>query len=483
MIGEWSFTASRAWRGRWPWAQSTFAFLIASSAATFASPPQPYGPPLTDDPVLGSLVAQALQQRPEIARAHALLDAEKQRIPQAGAFPDPSLTVGIQNDSFTKIQIGQMETSWVTIMATQTLPWYGKRGLRSELAGLAAQVVQADLDRAELTVRAEVEWAYVDLLLARSQLALLSNLEALWLQSEGLARTRYEVGEGSQSDLLRAQLERTRQRQRRAALESEERRRVVVLNRLRGRALDEAISTPRSLADIPDPLAIDVGEAVRQSEAQSPELKRASLSIEEADKRTGLARKDFFPDPALTAGVMPRGKLEPMWQVGVTVSLPVWAAFKQSPALGESELRKRAASEAAEALRRLLRQRIEERSLVLASLLQTNRLYRDGLLVQSEATVTSTLAQYQVGRVTFAAVLEALVGYLGDVNASLESAAAVQRIATAQRDFSLEPPGVAAASGMGGAGAPAAGAMGAAASDPAAPAQAAAETGASTPRM
>ena len=42
------------------------------------------------------------------------------------------------------------------------------------------------------------------------------------------------------------------------------------------------------------------------------------------------------------------------------------------------------------------------------------KLYRDGLLVQSQATSESTLAQYRVGRVTFASVLDANAGYVAD---------------------------------------------------------------------
>ena len=63
--------------------------------------------------------------------------------------------------------------------------------------------------------------------------------------------------------------------------------------------------------------------------------------------------------------------------------------------------------------------------------------------------VTSTLAQYQVGKVTFASVLEALAGYLNDLNGFLESAAAAQRMATAQRELSLDPVSGPSASGMG----------------------------------
>jgi len=207
------------------------AFLPVAAA-------EPSGPALQHDPQLRALIKEALEKRPEIARMHAQIVAERERVPQSRVLPDPILALGIQNDGFSGIQIGKMESSWLFVVASQTLPWFGKRGARSELAALGGQEAEADLLRTMLSVTADVERAYLDLVLVRDQLGLLGRLEGLWQQSEAIARVRYEAGETAQSDLLRAQLERMRLRQRRWTLESEERRRLSVLNRLRGHALD-----------------------------------------------------------------------------------------------------------------------------------------------------------------------------------------------------------------------------------------------------
>jgi outer membrane protein TolC len=423
------------------------------------------------------LVAEALEKNPEYAQARAALEAERQRVPQAGALPDPILSLGIQNDGFKSIEVGKMETSWYTIMASQAFPWFGKLGLRRDVATLQARQAEADLARSSLTLEADVRRAYLDLLLIRDQLGLLSKLEALWAQSEELARTRYEAGQGAQSDLLRAQLERSRLRQRRWALQSEERRRLEALNRLRVHSLDEPIQTPGTVAELPDPPMEDAAHAIADAEARSPELARAQLAAEQSGQRLALSKKDYFPDFTVSAGVMPRGgQFEPMWQAGLSFNIPIWAGSKQSRAVAESEARQRSGAQGVEAIRQLLRLRVQERLALLDALLESNRLYRSGLLVQSEATVSSTMAQYGVGRVTFASVLEALSGYLNDVNGFLESVVAAQRIAIAQKEVSLElvagaPPG------MGGASIPGTGSRGAAAASTGMPSASPAETG------
>src|ERR1700687_3899756 len=95
-------------------------------------------------------VAEALEKNPEYGRARAALDAERQRAPQAGALPDPILSLGIQNDGFKSIQVGKMETSWYLIGASQSFPWFGKLSLREGLATLQARQAEADLNRAQL---------------------------------------------------------------------------------------------------------------------------------------------------------------------------------------------------------------------------------------------------------------------------------------------------------------------------------------------
>lgn len=402
------------------------------------------------------LVSEALDSNPDYARAKAAAEADRERVPQVGALPDPILSLGIQNDSFTAIKIGEAETSWYWIVASQAFPWFGKQGLRRSVATLQARQTEADLARTRLSIEADVRRAYLDLLLIRDQLGLLSKLEVLWAQSEDLARARYETGQGAQSDLLRAQLERSRLRQRRWALGSEERRRLEVLNRLRAASLDAPVPTSGSVSDLPDPQLASSAEAIADAEARSPELARAQSLIEESSQRVVLAKREYFPDFTVSAGVMPRGRLEPMWQLGLSFNIPIWAGSKQSRAVAENQAREHGNSQAVEAIRQLLRLRVQERLTLLEALLETNRLYRSGLLVQSEATVSSTMAQYGVGRVTFASVLEALTGYVNDFNGFLESLASAQRLAIAQREVSLDPPSL-AAPGMGSASMPGAG--------------------------
>jgi cobalt-zinc-cadmium efflux system outer membrane protein len=409
--------------------------LLLAVALSVAAPV-----PLASDPQISALVAEALANSPDIGRADAAARAEAARAPQVGSLPDPTLTLGIQNDGFNGIQIGTMETSYWLVMLTQPVPWPGKLSAREAAARAQASVAGAETARLRLTTTAEVERAYVDLLVVRGQLALLAKLEVLWAEAEAMARTRYEVGQGAQSDLLRAQLERTRLGQRRVALEGEERTRLQGLNRLRVRPLEEPVATPRPLASFSDPVLRTVDEAVADAERRSPDLALSALAVVTADRRVDSAKKEWFPDLAVTAGVMPRGQIEPMWTVQLGITLPVWGATRQARGVEESQARREADLRGEEAVRQLVRLRAQERRTLTSAALRTLDIYRGGILVQSDAAVRSTLAQYQVGKVTFPSVLEVLRGLVVDEGGYLDALAEAQRLAIADREVSLAPP-------------------------------------------
>lgn len=434
------------------WVALAIAVSAAPAAAGAAASTAPAAnTTLARDSTLASLVREALAQRPELAQALETARADSARVTQVRALPDPVLSLGIQNDGFNGLQIGKMELSYWSIVAAQTFPLAGKRGLRGEAQTLGARQSAADLDRARLTAQAEVERAYLDLIEARDQLRILARLEVLWSQAEGQARARYETGDGAQSDVLRAQLERSRLEQQRWALAAEERRRLAVLNRASGRPLDTPLATALSLGALADPALPDSNAALADAMSRSPELRKAGLATQQSRTLESLAHRDYWPDLTVSGGVMPRGgTFDPMWQAGVAFSIPLWAGGKQSSAVHEYRARGEAAQSGAEAVRRLLAERLEERRALLSALIETNRLYRAGVLIQSEATVSSAMAQYQVGRVPFASVLEALRGYLSDELGFFGSVAAAQRIDIATRELSLEAIAGSALGGLGG---------------------------------
>ena len=394
---------------------------------------------LSSDPLLAHLIAQSLAARPEIAGAKAAVQAERERIPQAGAMPDPMLQVGIQNDGFTSIEVGRMPTSYYSIMASQTFPWPGKRALSQQVVEYGAQQGNYGVQRARLSTEADVRRAYMSLILVRDRLELLDRLERIWERSAGIARIRYEAGQGIQSDVMRSRLELERLKQKRLSLRVEERIRVQQLNRLRAHRLDEAIVTTVHVRDLPAVAPGDESTVVRHALARSPELAAARLRVTQSEKSIALAQRSYYPDITVSAGLMYRGTMmPPMWLLTLGAPVPIFSGSKQNRNVAENEARRVANQQNGDEVEQVLRLRVQERQAALASLRDTAKVYQSGLLQQSEATIDSTLSQYAVGKVSLVSVLEANASYLNDVDGYLQTLADAQRVQIDAGEVSLQ---------------------------------------------
>ncbi|MEZ4361025.1 MAG: TolC family protein [Kofleriaceae bacterium] len=413
---------------------------------------------LPTDRVLRQLIDESLAAAPELAGAKAEGQAQRERAPQAGALPDPMLSLGVQNDGFTSIGIGRESNNFVSIMAAQTFPWLGKRALRRAVAQANADRAASAVTRARLSIEAEVRRGYLGLMLTRERLALLQKLEGIWQSALGQARVRYEIGDGAQSDLLRAQLEVARLAQRRLGLVAEERRRVQGLNRLRAHPLDEPIAPAIGLRELPALATFDRAFSVDFALAHSPELAAARLEIQASQRAAQLADKSSYPDLTVSAGIMIRGTLPPMWQLTLGIPVPLYRDTKQRREVAERRASVSAAQSALGTLEQVLRLRVEERRAMFEATREVIALYDRGVLVQSEATTQSALAQYKVGQVPFGAVLDANAGFVADEEGYLQAIAAAHELLIADAELSL--------AAIGSAGAPPSGAMPAGAGSP-----------------
>ncbi|MDP2276567.1 MAG: TolC family protein [Archangium sp.] len=394
------------------------------------------GDDVSGDAALRELVQEALQARSELAQLTAQARAAQARVPQAEAWPEPMLQVGVQNDSFKRWQVGTMETSWVSFMASQTFPFPGKLGLRGEIAQSEVRTSELAVERVRLSTIAEVRRGYLSLQLIRERSVLLERLIKLSGRVVEVARLRSLSGMGSQSEVLRAQVELSRVTQRGHLLAADEALQVQRLNQLRRKPLDTAIETGSPLSSLSMPELLSEERALELGRQRSPELLRAQVGSTRAQSSAALARRSYFPDVSVSAGVMLRGRLEPMWALNVGVPLPVFAGIRQARAVEEASAQGEAALRDTEAVEQQLVLRAHQRAASMKALRAVWRSYQDGLLVQAAAAAESTMSQYAAGQAQFAAVLEANALSIAETEASLEVLASAWRLVIAQDELS-----------------------------------------------
>jgi cobalt-zinc-cadmium efflux system outer membrane protein len=390
--------------------------------------------PSGGEPALEALVAEALAHNPDLLALQGALAASRARPEQANALPDPMVSVLYVNDGWSP-SLGSQPMTTLGFMGSQTLPWPGKRDLREKIANRDGVGSAERLERQRLTVAAGVRRAFWSLVLSEESTGVLREQEDVWKEAESVARARYAVGQGAQQDVLRAQVEITRFEQLRAEREAEVEARLAELSRLVGREVQPDTVRGVHLALRPEPR--DLAALQAQAEATLPELRAGAAGVEREELAIELAQRDFKPDFTVQAGYMNRGGLDPMWQAGVGVTLPLYRGRRHA-AVAEAEAGRVAAAQQVEAVRAQIRFRTRERVAQLRAAERMAVVYADGLLPQARMSYEASIASYQAGKVPFLSVLEALQTLHRDRVDHLRVLAAHEEIKASITEASLE---------------------------------------------
>jgi outer membrane protein TolC len=380
--------------------------------------------------------------------AEQLTLAARQRPAQVSARPDPWLGLGYTNEGWSP-SLGRMDDTNLAFVAGQSLPWPGKLRLRGQIAAREADEASQQLARARLSVGASVRRAYYGLLEARAVEALTREQAEVWRQIEGVARARYSVGQGNQQDVLRTQVELTRVGQVLAEQASAAVVRVAEINRLLDRPAGTPVETEATLAGAAP--AAPLASEIERIGAFSPERAAATIALDRARLAVLLAQKESRPDFGVQGGYMNRGGLDPMWQAGISVSLPLNRARRAS-AVAEAEALLAAAQARVSVVTLQLRLRTEERLAQIEAARTMAALYGEGVVPQDRMSVEAAVASYETGRVPFVTVLEALTTLYGDRVTLVRLVASQSRLRISLEEASLEAtsdlPALSAPAGM-----------------------------------
>jgi outer membrane protein TolC len=394
------------------------------------------GPPArTADPVLQGLIDEALARNPQLLAARELERAAAARPAQEGSRPGPGVAVFYQNDGWSP-SLGTEPMTMLGVSVSQELPYRGKRGLRRQVAEADARLAAFDVERARLSLVAEVKRAYYGLLLARGLADLALEHRQVLDEVREVARARYAAAAGSQRDVLRAQVEGTRLQALHAQHHAEARARVAEIIALLGRPPDSPVETPVALTLEREPRT--ASEILAWSEAASPELKAAATAVERDERAVELARILGKPDFNVAGALINRGGLPPMWQAGATLMFPSKA--KAQGALAEATARLAADRAALQAVRLKLRSAVEQRMAFLAAAEEIEAAFREGLLRQGEIVVQSARAGYAAGPGSQLGVLTAAAALIEDRIDYLRVIAAHETERARLEEASLQPP-------------------------------------------
>ena len=139
---------------------------------------------------LAKLVKEATERNPEVLAARRAVDARRARIPQAGAWPDPTVSLSYGGNALPPFTVMRADPSSARqLMAEQTVPYPGKTRLRTEIATRDADAETLAYEAVARRVAAEVKQAYFDLAYIDRSLAVLQKDRGRWRDSKRSRRS------------------------------------------------------------------------------------------------------------------------------------------------------------------------------------------------------------------------------------------------------------------------------------------------------
>lgn len=355
---------------------------------------------------LGELYEEARRESPRAEAARALVRAAEARVSSAKRPPDPQLQFGFMN--YTLPGLRPMDVLGMTqLQLMQMVPLAGKLRLSGRVASSQASAQSERARDVEWELRSEVAMAFYDLYATDQRLAVARETLRLLQDTRRTTEVMYRVGEGRQTDVLRAQVEVARMVEDTVRMTTMRTGMAARLAALLDRPTQVSLPSP-TLPAFPDSVP-SIDSLVSLAETGRPMLRAGEREVEAADAQATLARREIWPD--VTVGLQygqQSGEMgtERMGSLMIGASVPIFARSRQLRMREETAAMRQMAVAELAAMRADTRARMAEAYANLTRSRNLAALYRTTVIPQTEATAASSLAAYRVGGVDFMTLLD-----------------------------------------------------------------------------
>lgn len=388
---------------------SLFMPLLAAATLHAADPAPP--PPAGETLALAPLLDAVVERNPNLAALDADRAAALDRAVAAGSMPHPVLGFAVRNVPTDSFSFSADMMTMKEVMLRQQFPWFGKRALRREAVQQNAAVAEAERAAQALALQQATAEAYANLWLATESVALVQEQERALQRFTRIVRGRYAAGGGSQSDLLRADVELVRIREPLLDLDAARSTSRAALATLLASPIRELQGTPEA-PPLP-PLPADP-EALFAHVQAHPELRVLDEQAEGREIEARLAERDRWPDPEIGLSYGQRNdqngmEVPDMIGAEIMIRIPVFASSKEDRLAAAARSEARATRSRREGRANELLG--EARGAYAAARQQQElmRLYDEEILPRARRNLESATGSYQAGSVDFLTLLDAQV--------------------------------------------------------------------------
>lgn len=364
---------------------------------------------LSDKPSLGEYVLYALKNSSALESAFIAYRAALKKAPQVSALPEPVVSYAYFINAI-ETKVGAMRHR---IGISQPVPWFGKLNLKAEIANEEARAAYYAFLVNKNKLVADVIRAYYELAYLKSAQSITDeNLELLKRWEQVLSQ-QYRSQTGSQTDLIKVQVELGKLEDKVKELKDLEEPLRVAFNALLNRPVDSEIkvsmyilsNNPRGqyLKEVPKEILIQ----------HNPEIKLLSALVEAEDKGIHLARKNYYPDFSIGLDYTAIGKREQAGSDGgndglaavFALTLPINFS-KYDAALKEAEYKNLASKKILEAKTFQLKSSLAKNIFDISDSKRRISLFAGTLIPKAEEALDSIYTAFESGKASFLDLLD-----------------------------------------------------------------------------
>lgn len=360
---------------------------------------------------LDQLVEEALTNNPDLAAAKARWQQATYKSPQVGSLMDPVLSFSLSNYPRDTLSSSDTPMTGNEIRLAQAFPFPGKLGNRSALASEEARWFEAVYQDKQLQIARKIKDTWYRLYFQKQAIIVTERNMELVDDIIRLTEVRYETGSGLQQDVLKAQVQRSRLMERLMSLRQQFTVVQSELNRLLNRPSGGTYVVPEELELLT--IEPDLETFQRAGSEKRPMMSAYQSLIKRYRYQNKLAELNDYPDMTVFASwrfrddALADGGTD-FVSAGISVNLPIYRD-KRRAEKAEAAAAIRMAERQAEDFRNSVAESLQNAYARMQETHEQTELYREGIIPQTSQNFQAALGSYQVGKLEFISLLDALM--------------------------------------------------------------------------
>ncbi|MCB9208511.1 MAG: TolC family protein [Ignavibacteriales bacterium] len=361
---------------------------------------------------LQTLIQKAVEVSPKLKMLEAKKNASEARVSVNSNLPDPTLTLGLMNLPTNSFSFTQEPMTGKMIGLSQAVPYPGKLGAAENVLNKDAEITQEEIDDAKNEIINNIKQAYYDLSFARSALGIAEKSKSNLERISAVVRTKYTVSEASQQNLIQADVELTKIKDKIAELKGKVSSSLSTLNSYLLQNRETQIET-ENLSAI-NSVVLNINELNKTAKQNRPFLKGIELEKNKSELMENLADYEYYPNFNFSVQYSQRDKitatntpLNDFVSFVVGLNLPINYGGKKSAKVQESRIMQKMYANQYDAALQVLNKNFGEALSKIDELKEREKLNSEGLFPQAQQSLKSAMANYQVGKTDFINVLDA----------------------------------------------------------------------------